>query len=150
MRRRSGVVALRAAAAGLAVASTRLPWARADPACANTDAVLGFGEGPTGALWAGLFLAAVAGALAAGTVPRGASSYVGLGASVVAAVAVLWGLGIANRPAFEAFRPGNSGPPVGVLCRFDPAAGYWTGVASSALLVGVGLAATRNAGTVRR
>ena len=103
-----------------------------------------------GGLLAALFLAGIAVTQIAGLIPGAGVRYVGLGAGVVALVAVVWGLGIDNRTAFEAFRPTSSGGAVGVLCHFDPAAGYWTALASCVLTLGAGLAVLRTGGPAWR
>ncbi|HEV8633453.1 MAG TPA: hypothetical protein VG370_04315 [Chloroflexota bacterium] len=117
------------------VASTRLPWARAEAACLSTDAVLGFGEGSTASPWSAVLLTGAAVAAAAPLLPPRWGRGVGLAAAVLVALAAVWGLGITVNQSFEAFRPQANGPAVGVLCRFVPAEGSWLGVAGAALLL---------------
>ncbi len=102
--------------------------------CANTGATRGFGESAQADPWNWLyFLGVVAGLGSMLVAPRFALPLRAIGAGVSAVSLVVLAM-LATEP-FEAFRPASTGGPVGTLCGFDLAIGFWVGTLAVVLLV---------------
>ena len=121
------------AAIVLAALATQLDFASVSASCANTGAARGFGESAEADPWNWFYLlGAVAGLGSVLVAPRLALPLLALGA-VTAAVSLAVLTSLVTQP-FEALRPATAGGPVGVLCGFDLAIGFWVGFAAVALL----------------
>jgi hypothetical protein len=122
------------AALGLGFVATQLDWATVSASCAATDVTRGFGESAQADPWNWLYvLGIVAGLGSTLVVPRLALALQVIGA--IAAGASLVVLTMLVTEPFEALRPAAAGGPVGRLCGFDLAIGFWSGTIAVALLV---------------
>lgn len=119
-----------AVAVMLAALATQLDWATVSSGCANTGATRGLGETESGIAWDVLYLVGIVAAAASVLVHRFAAALLVIGGAM--AVVSLAFLATSLTAPFEALRPAASGGPIGTLCGFDLAIGFWLALAAVA------------------